>query len=50
MYKFVKLSTAKNFVNHCEKSMMIIMGCDNMYWVVTMRAGENLIKAGYEAI
>lgn len=50
MYKFVKLSTAKNFASHCEKAMMIIMGCDGMYWVVTMRDGENLIKSGYEAL
>lgn len=50
MYRFSEMQTAINFASRCEKMMMVIMGDDNMYWVVTMSKGEKLISQGYEAV
>lgn len=50
MYKFSNMQTAINFASRCEKMMMVIMGDDGKYWVVTMAQGEKLISQGYEAV
>lgn len=46
--KFTSLSTANSFVNNAIKSMAVMMGDDNKYWVVTMADAQRLDKAGYE--
>jgi hypothetical protein len=50
MFKFSNESAARRFSDNAIKAMMIIMGDDMKYWVVTMAEGERLIRAGYEAI
>jgi hypothetical protein len=46
--KFNNLDRAESWANHATKMQMIILGDDNKYWVVCMRDGERLLKAGYE--
>jgi hypothetical protein len=46
--KFTSLSTANNFVNNAIKSMAVMMGDDNKFWVVTMVDAQRLEKVGYE--
>lgn len=45
---FNSLAIAKSFVNRASKMMMIVLGDDDRYWVVTPADGERLIRAGYE--
>jgi hypothetical protein len=49
MNKFNTLSNASSFANRCHKPQIIIMGCDGLFWVVSMADGAKLIRAGYEA-
>jgi len=46
--KFNTLQAARGFKNRAVKAMAIIMGCDGLYWVVTLREMEKLIAQGYE--
>ena len=46
--KFTKLSSAQSFSNRTDKASAIVLGDDNRFWVVTLAAMENLLKAGYE--
>ncbi|MFN8993198.1 MAG: hypothetical protein ACK5X3_05970 [Pseudomonadota bacterium] len=46
--KFTSLSTANSFVNNAIKSMAVMMGDDNKFWVVTMADAQRLEKVGYE--
>lgn len=48
MFKFNTPGMAQSFAERCEKLMFVIMGDDNLYWVVTMSKANQLIKAGYE--
>jgi hypothetical protein len=47
-FKFSTYATADSFRNRCVKIMMIVMGDDNMFWVVTPAHGEKLTRQGYE--
>ena len=47
-YKFTRRDLAQSFANHCTKMMMVILGCDGKYWVVTPADGERLNRLGYE--
>jgi len=46
--KFNSLALANNFANNAIKSMAVMMGDDNRFWVVTMADASRLEKAGYE--
>lgn len=48
MYKFKSLGIARSFSDRCVKIMMIVLGDDGMFWVVTPRVGERLVASGYE--
>jgi hypothetical protein len=48
MFKFNTLTNATSFVNRAEKIWMIILGDDELLWVVTPAKAAQLIKQGYE--
>ena len=48
IYRFVTSERAFGFADHAVKNMMVILGDDDRYWVVTMANGERLLRAGYE--
>jgi hypothetical protein len=48
IYKFNTLGAAKSFAYHAPKIWMIIMGDDELFWVVTPAHAERLVKQGYE--
>lgn len=48
VHPFNSLANAKFFTNRAAKMMMIVLGDDDRYWVVTPADGERLILAGYE--
>lgn len=50
MFKFSSELIARRFRDRALKAMMIILGDDMKYWVVSMAEGERLIRAGYESI
>lgn len=45
---FNSLANAKFFANRASKMMMIVLGDDDRYWVVTPADGERLVRAGFE--
>lgn len=49
MYKFTQLENAQAFANR-TKDMVIVLGCDNRYWVTTRREAARLEKQGYEVL
>jgi hypothetical protein len=48
IFKFNNLSTAINFIYRAIKMKMIILGDDELFWVVTPAAAERLVRQGYE--
>ena len=50
MNKFNTLANARSFSNRCNKPQTIILGCDSLFWVVSMAEGAKLIRKGYEAV
>ena len=48
IFKFNNLSTAINFTYRAIKMKMIILGDDELFWVVTPAAAERLVRQGYE--
>lgn len=48
MFKFNTLAMAESFVAHANKSWMIMLGDDFLFWVVTPRRAAQLEKQGYE--
>lgn len=50
MFKFSRQQIAQDFADRAAKAMMIILGDDQKFWVVTMAEGERLIRSGYETI
>lgn len=50
MYKFNTLKSALGFLDQCQKSMVIVLGDDDLYWVVTFSAAQKLEKKGYEIL
>ncbi|AYO30613.1 hypothetical protein D2962_08245 [Biomaibacter acetigenes] len=47
-YKFKSREKAFSFANRCIKSMAVMMGDDERFWVVTLTDAARLEKAGYE--
>jgi len=48
IYKFSELATAISFSQRCIKIMMIVLGDDEKFWVVTPAHATGLMKQGYE--
>lgn len=49
IYRFRQSEPAFSFADRATKSMLVVLGDDERYWVVTMADAERLIRAGYEA-
>ena len=49
IFKFGNLVNARNFADRTIKPMVIMLGDDMRFWVVTLGLGEQLMKSGYEA-
>ena len=48
IYKFTEMANAISFTEHCIKIMMIVLGDDEKFWVVTPAHAARLVKQGYE--
>lgn len=48
MSKFNTYACAQSFSNRTLKASAIILGDDGLFWVVTLRKMEILLKAGFE--
>jgi hypothetical protein len=48
IFKFGKLANARSFADRARKPMVIILGDDQVFWVVSFSLGEELVKSGYE--
>ena len=48
IYKFSELANALSFTERCIKIMMITLGDDERFWVVTPAHATRLMKQGYE--
>jgi len=46
--KFNTLAMAESFCNRTVKIMMIVLGDDGLFWVVTPAAASRLTRQGYE--
>ena len=46
--KFNTLGYAKEYAWRAAKSMVVMMGDDDLLWVVTLGMMERLLKEGYE--
>jgi hypothetical protein len=47
-YKFHSRTRAFAFRDHCVALMRVILGDDDLFWVVTPADAERLLRAGYE--
>ena len=48
MFKFNTLAMAESFTARAKKIMLIMLGDDELFWVVTPRHAAQLEKQGYE--
>ena len=48
IFKFSNLGLAKSFTYDATKIWIIILGDDEMFWVVTPAHAERLVRQGYE--
>ena len=48
IFRFSNLTNAKGFTDRATKPMVILLGDDGKYWVVSLGLGEELVKSGYE--
>jgi hypothetical protein len=48
MFKFNTLAKAQSFQNRAIKAMVIILGDDDLFWVVTLAEGSRLERGGYQ--
>jgi hypothetical protein len=48
IFKFRNLTNARNFAERAKKPMVIILGDDQLFWVVSPALGEELLRSGYE--
>jgi hypothetical protein len=46
--KFANLANARSFADRTKKPMVIVLGDDGHYWVVSLSLGNELVRAGYE--
>lgn len=47
-FEFNQLGTARNFAARCHKPHMIILGDNELFWVVTLAEAARLLRKGYE--
>lgn len=47
MKQFSQLHLAQGYIERCVKSMRIILGDNDKYWVVTPAEADRLYKQGY---
>ena len=47
-FKFNSRETAFSFARGCKKSMAVMLGDDEMFWVVCMADAARMERAGYE--
>ncbi len=50
LIKVSSIETARNIVNSSDKTMLILMGDDNKYWIGRPIDTEKLNQKGYEYI
>jgi hypothetical protein len=48
IFKFGKLANARSFADRARKPVVIVLGDDQLFWVVSLALGEELVKSGYE--
>ena len=48
IFKFNHLANARSFADRARKPMVIVLGDDQLFWVVPLALGEELVKSGYE--
>jgi len=48
-FEFMDRNHAFSFADRCHKMQMVILGCNERFWVVGMADGEHLIRNRYEA-
>lgn len=46
--RFNTLTSAQSYSVRCPKTMFIVLGDNNQYWVATWRYASWLVKNGYE--
>lgn len=49
MYKFQSRKNAFSFANRCLVPMWVLLGDDEMFWVVTPAKAAKLFRQGYES-
>jgi hypothetical protein len=47
-YKFHSRTRAYSFCDHCVVPMWVILGDNDLFWVVTPADAYRLLRAGYE--
>jgi hypothetical protein len=50
IFKFGHLANARSFSDRARKPMLVILGDDELFWVVSLALGDELVKAGYEIV
>ena len=48
-FEFMDRNHAFSFADRCHKMQMVILRCNERFWVVGMADGEHLIRNRYEA-
>ena len=48
IYRFRRYDSAERFADHDVKSMIVLLGDDERFWVVTMANVERSLRAKYE--
>jgi hypothetical protein len=48
IFKFNTFSIATSFINRANKIWMIVLGDDELFWVVTPAHATRLLRQGYE--
>lgn len=46
--RYNNLSTANYAANNRDRGSMILLGDDELFWLVSLGDGERLLRAGYE--
>ena len=48
--KYNTLGSARNFVNRADKLMAIVLGDDDLFWVVSLKQSTLLEQHGYTVV
>lgn len=46
--KYNSLNSALNVASRCKKLMMVVLGDDGLFWLVTPAEAERMQRAGYQ--